>query len=184
MSSGLAMTLSCCTGGQREIAVPRPAAYHRIAIPAPAYRTVRAGTVSIQLNTSVTDTVVSAGNSWVTACYPGLGTSMYITVTEIDPGTAGEAIDNRVERLSLNTGGLPTEVISFTTPEAFDAQLIITPAGSPIPVQFLATDHSSVLVSGTAAVEGSASSPADSISPVLEMLERDITHMLKTLKKQ
>jgi len=176
--------ISCGHSDLHDIAVPRPVAYHRITIPDPAYRIAKAGPGSIQLNASVTDTIVTAGNSWVTAHYPGLDASIYITVTEISPDTADESIDNRIERMSLNTGGHPTEVISFTTPAGLDARMTVTRAGSPTPVQFMATDHREILVSGAGTAGLSVTAPADSLSPITGMLERDITHLLKTLTPQ
>lgn len=172
-------TISCNgTDARRDIPVPRPVAYHRIELPPPVYRTVSNGWVSLQLNSAVTDTVVSAGNSWITACYPDIGATMYITVTELTPATADETIDNRVERIALNTGGNSTEVTSFTTPGKLDARVTVTPAGSPTPVQFLATDHKTVLVSGTVTLEEAATAPGDSIKPIIKMLERDVIYLL------
>ncbi|MDE6448488.1 MAG: hypothetical protein K2L41_00225 [Muribaculaceae bacterium] len=173
--------ISCVHRDRQDIAVPRPVAYHRITIPDSVYRMFNAGAVSIQINASTTDTIVTAGNSWITARYTGMDASMYITVAEISPDTADESIENRVERMSLNTGGHPTEVISFTTPAGFDARMTVTRTGSPTPVQFIATDHRTILVSGVGTVGLSVTAPADSLSPITEMLERDITHLLKTL---
>lgn len=174
-------TISCGHSDRHDIPVPRHVAYHRITIPDPVYRISKAGPVSIQLNASVNDTIITAGNSWVTAHYPGMDASIYITVTEISPATADETIDNRIERMSLNTGGHTTEVISFTTPAGIDARMTVTRTGSPTPVQFMATDHKEILVSGAGTAGLSVTAPADSISPITAMLERDIIHLLKTL---
>lgn len=173
---------ACNSHAVKDIPVPRPAAYHRITLPDSTYRTTDAGLVSLQLNAATNDTIVTAGNSWITSHYPDLGTSVYITVNELSPSSATSAIDNRVERLSLNTGGNPTEVSSFTTPAGLDAKIIVTPSGTPTPVQFIATDHASILVSGTATVADAATAPTDSLLPVINMLQRDITHLLKTIQ--
>ena len=107
---------ACNSHATKDIPVPRPAAYHRITLPDSTYRVTNAGLVSLQLNAATIDTIVTAGNCWITSHYPDLGTSIYITVNELSPSSATKAVDNRVERLSLNTGGNPTEVSSFTTP--------------------------------------------------------------------
>lgn len=179
--TALAALLSTACGGvthRGDIPVPRPTGYARIELPDSTFRPHAAGGITLQLNAAVDSvtTVDKENQSWVTASYGALDASLYITVTHLDAGTAAEAIDNRIERLSLNTGGRPTEVISFVTSHGLDARIIVTPRESPVPVQFLVTDHRTLLVSGSAMLEAAATAPPDSVSPVVGMLRRDITH--------
>ena len=166
--------------------MPRPQAYPRIAIPDSVFRPVSVGDITLQLNAAVDSLSVRGslnGSWWVTALYNDFDASLFITVTPLSPADALSTIDNRVERLSLNTGGLPTEVTSFTTSAGLDARIIVTPQGSPVPVQFLVTDHNTLLVSGSATLEAAATAPPDSIAPVIDMLRRDVTHTVLTISK-
>lgn len=174
-----AVTAACGSNLNKDIPVPRRTAYHRLDIPAPAYTLRPSGGFTLQLNNSI-DSIESSRQGWITARYPDNMATLYITISNLSGTDARETIDNRVERLSLNTGGEPTEVKSFTTLSGLDARLIVTPSGSPTPVQFIATDHKTILMSGSAMVQEATSAAADSIAPIIEMLERDITHMLKT----
>ena len=182
----LAILSASCRGSGGDIPVPRPQAYPRIAIPDSVFRPVSAGDVTLQLNAAV-DSLSARGSLngswWITALYDDFDASLFITVTPLSPADALSTIDNRVERLSLNTGGLPTEVTSFTTSAGLDARIIVTPQGSPVPVQFLVTDHNTLLVSGSATLEAAATAPPDSIAPVIDMLRRDVTHTVLTISR-
>lgn len=178
-----AIATACQGNGNRDIPVPRRTAYQRMQLPPATYRPVTLGSVTLNLNASAdtTGTAHSGSNEWLTAQYPGGLAQLYITVSQATPTNIDEMIDNRVERLSLNTGGAETQVSSFTTPGGMDARIVVTPHDSPTPVQFIATDHATTLVSGSAHVRDAATAPADSLAPVIEMLTRDITHLVTTL---
>lgn len=175
------IALASCSGGGDNIPVPRPVAYPRIELPDSTYSTVDAGRVSLQLNSAATYSADSVAKGWITVTYPQDVAAIYITATDLSPENADQIIDNRIERLSINTGGLPTEMTSFITPARLHSRILTTPSGTPTPVQFIITDHKSILVSGSATARNAASAPADSIVPIVKMLERDIIHLSKTL---
>ncbi|MDE7135919.1 MAG: hypothetical protein K2N91_04750, partial [Muribaculaceae bacterium] len=100
----------------------------------------------------------------------------------VDPSRLESAIDNRSERIALNLGGREAEILSFATPYSLDCEVIVDKQGAgATPVQFIATDHRRFVVSGAAHIKGDKM-PIDSISPVVDMLRRDVIHSLKTLR--
>lgn len=173
--------LSACGGkGSGVVAVPRRTSYYRIEIPAPVYDTIMVSGTPIAVNQAAMVEMDSL-RGWLTVNYATPLTTMFITVTRLTEETASESIDNRVERLSMNTGGAYTEIEEFETPRHLVAKVLTTAQGSPSPVQFLATDGCSLMVSGTAVVDGAATSPSDSIAPVVEMLKRDVVKLINDL---
>ena len=179
-----AATVSACHDGRhRDLPVPRRTAYGRLQLPPDTYRPVTIGGTALDLNAAADTTgiVDNDGTAWLTAHYPDGMATLYITVNRADRDRLETMIDNRVERLSLNTGGAESQVSSFTTPAGLDARVIVTPRLTPTPVQFIVTDHTSLLVSGTAHVRDAATAPADSLAPVIEMLERDVTRLTTNL---
>ena len=180
----LAATVSACHDGRhRDLPVPRRTAYSRLQLPPDSYHPVTIGGTTLDLNAAAdtTGTVDNDGTAWLTAHYPDGMATLYITVNRADRDRLETMIDNRVERLSLNTGGAESQVSSFTTPAGLDARVIVTPRLTPTPVQFIVTDHASLLVSGTAHVRDAATAPADSLAPVIEMLKRDVTRLTTNL---
>lgn len=172
-------------GGVADVPVPRRTAYPRIEVPDSVYRTVDTSAATLQINSAAADST-SAVDGWVTVIYPHRQATLYISVTRLDPATAATTIDNRIERLSMNTGGATTDVTSLMLPDdgGMEAMVLVTPAETPTPVQFLVTDRRTLMVSGTATIDGAADAPTDSLRPVIEMLRRDVTHLVKTLKRK
>ena len=169
-----------CRRAPADVPVPRRTAYYRLQLPDTLYRPIEVDRVLLEANADATTQCADTG--WITISYPTLNASIYVTVTPLTPATAAEAVDNRVERLSLNTGGQPSQVMSFTTPAGMDARVIVTDGSVPTPVQFIVTDYRRVLVSGSAVVDDAATAPVDSLAPVLQVLERDIVRLAAKMK--
>lgn len=174
------MAVACSTSpSSSDTPVPRQYAYHRIDVPAAVYRADTIGGIPVELNQSAQSVANTPG--WLTAVYDGLNAELYLTLTPLSAETEESLIANRVERLSMNTGGASTEVVESRNAGGWECTLLVTPSGSPTPVQFLAVEPGKWMLSGSAMIEGATSAPADSIRPVVEMLRRDITHLLMTL---
>lgn len=172
--------LTGCKGSPAaDLPVPRQYAYPRIQVPEALYRQDTIGSVAVAVNASAVTDSPEAG--WLTATYPGLDAEIYFTLTPLTADNAESLIANRVERLSMNTGGAPTEVVETVNPNAWECTLLVTPSGSPTPVQFLAVEPGKWMLSGSAMIAGATSAPKDSIRPTVDMLRRDITHLLNTL---
>ena len=92
-------------------------------------------------------------------------------------------INNRTQRISLNTGSYTSELIELTNVNGFKSQLIITPESQVTPLQFLSTDGKDWVISGALYINQAPNSNPDSIKPILNVLKRDMIHTLKTIGK-
>jgi hypothetical protein len=134
--------------------------------------------MSMQVNTAAVATLEQREAArWVNVAYPANDVAIYLTFTPVTVAT-----DNRVERMALNLSGNDAEMLQFDTPDGLSAQVVTSWAIST-PVQFIATDNRTIVVSGAAFVEKLSASTRDSLRPVVEMLQRDLIHTIKTLKK-
>ena len=187
----LTCLLTAC-GGQGDNggapAVPRRHAYPRIELPDSAYRYVNDAVtgIGLDINAEAGYQTRSAENSrapFIDVTYPGLNAQIYFTITPVDESTVASVIDNRMERISLNLGGADAELIEFDSPAGFENKVIVTRGDISTPVQFIATDGHSAVISGTAFLRDASSATADSIAPVVETMRRDIIHALMTLRR-
>lgn len=167
----------------REIPVPRPEAYFRLNLPDTIYTPHDMGGEIIMLNESIDSIVtVNAGkNYWLTASYPDNKATIYLTVTEVTPATEAQVIENRTERMSLNTGGNQCYIENSRTGKGRTATLLITPAGSPTPVQLMVIGHADKIITVAANCDEAATARPDSLQPVIDMLVRDLNHMAARL---
>lgn len=178
----LCMLILTACGGKKEnrqdAPVPRREAYPRLSLPEALYRVDSVGGIPLEVNEKALSTVEN--ERWLTLSYPNQSAVIYITLTTIENNDR-DPVTNRLERLSMNTGGAPTTVNEFVNNHGYNCLLMFTPAGSPTPVQFIAVIPGDLMLSGSAMVDGLPTAPADSLKPVVEMLKRDITHMLDEL---
>lgn len=176
------LTLSACGSGDNSTPVPRRRAYPRIEIPDSTFVTVENARNGLQIN-AFAQVECSADNKWVTVVYPDLNAKIYYTFTSVDSSTIGAVVDNRLERINLNLSGHKPEFLPVDTREGFTGQIVVDRFGGTTPVQFIVTDRSNIVVSGAAFLHAAAGAPVDSLSPVVDMLRRDIIHSIKTLKR-
>lgn len=188
---------------ERPAPTPRRTAYPRINVPEASYFAIDSLPLVLEANVAANAEISKRTNEnvWLDVTYPDLNAVIYITVSDAaTPGQMAEIIANRSERIALNLSGNPTESCEFTTDDGSEAQLIIDRHGSSTPVHFLAAfpanneeydtgmrknntkPHHGVVLSGTAFVESNATAASDSIAPVIDLLVRDISHMLSTAK--
>lgn len=178
------VAISACSPGKgTDVAVPRRKAYPRMELPDSVFVDGRGIPCSLQTNvaSSVEVTRDDKAGKWVNVSYPDLGAYILFTFTPVGKSTIEGVIDNRLERIALNLGGGGAEIVEFNSPEGFVSRVIRGEQGIT-PVQFLSTDNKEIVVSGAAYVPGFSPELSDSLSPVVDMLHRDIVHALKTLK--
>lgn len=169
--------------------VPRPAAYPRL----DTYDTAMVATPLAPLhwltNSQAVVTVPDRGRSddgnthWVNIDYPAYGIILYCTFSNVTAAQRQQVIDNRVERMSLNAGGNPTEIVELESDGGFHAQLLVTPRGTVNPLQFLATDGDRWVVSGTAFLRRAPRPGAeDSIAPAIQAVRTDLLRALSRVR--
>lgn len=169
--------LACGTdGGKRP--VPKPEAMPRIEIPQFADTVVNAGGKELIFNSFFT---VNEGEKpgWLTLTYPNFPQgALHITATVADDIDA--AIENRLERMALNTGSLSRMQTQVDSHNGWDGLLMVSLESVTTPVQFLAVKGDSML-SGALYLTLPAGTAPDSVAPVVEAANRDMLHMLKRL---
>lgn len=175
--------LLSCNGNTPEGGVPLPRSYHRINIYNAEYETIDSLPLRWEANrgSTVTAKELNRNGIFLDLSYPNYNATLHITFSTIEnDGHLSELIANRTERMKLNAGDEESEVIEFNTPEGFSSTILITPKGTPTPVQFISYNRKWA-VSG-ALLLSSVPQSADSIAPVTEAVAKDVTHALQCLK--
>lgn len=177
----LATLVTACgkKGGGR--AVPRPDAWPRVDTYPASYHNIPGVSVNFQVNDS---TVIKSTNKteWVTVRYPRYHANLHLTFTRVSPGTLDGVVDNRVERMALNSGGNESIITELTNRAGFKAQLMRTPRGSITPLQILAINNNIVVSGALELANAEDLQRPDSLAPVIDAIEADLLYALKTLQ--
>lgn len=179
-----AIWLSSCSHRDSNAAVPKPEAWPRIEIPAEQFTDHTFGNACLPLNSAaqVSEQRKDDG-TWIDVTYPTfLNARLYLTLlTTANPEDLKTVLDNRRERMELNTGGAVTELTELTSEGGWDALLAVTRSSMTTPVQFVANDGKNVL-SGVLYLNFPTGTPADSVAPIVKTVRRDMLHALKHLR--
>lgn len=171
------LLLAGCIGTEnRPAAVPRPRAYPRQEIYPATYSPSQVGNLTLMTNDSAH---IKTDGLWADINYPAYGVTVNCTVTPVTATTVATVLDNRAERMALNSGGAYGEITRLTTESGASATLLSTPARGLTPLQFIATDSVSYVLSGAATLQGAAS--PDSIRPIIEAISADLLYLLQKL---
>lgn len=177
VAAGLA--LGACSGGSEErpapVPVPRPRAYPRLHLYPASYRTVNLGNIALQVNDSAR--LSSDRPRWLDIAYPAYGITVNCTLTDVTPASLASVLDNRSERMARNLGGASAELMQWP-----GATVIVADRALRTPVQFLATDSATYVLSGVAVADWPEATRPDSVAPYVSAVAADITHMLQSLQ--
>ena len=176
-----AALLSC--GDRRPAPVPRPVAYPRIADPGAVYAAV--DSLPLRFETNAAATISRPRPGWIDISYPAWHVTVHVTLTPVPAADIDGVTANRTERMALNMAdGAAAEEISLTSGQ-FRAVLLRSPESRATPLQFIATDDSAWVVSGSAFFDNiPPDAPIDSLAPVVGYLERDLRHTLTTISSR
>lgn len=172
------LAVSC--GGRRQVDVPRRTAYFRINLYDTVYTAVSGLPLRLDVNASAVVAVDSLGRG-LDIVYPRYGVTVYCSLTAVDSLTVAGALSNRMERMSTNLGGNMSHSVESDTRYGFRTLMVVADGVSQTPVQFVATDNR-LMVSGVAFFEDERPD-FDSISPVYDAIERDMSHLLMNLRR-
>lgn len=167
--------LGACS--RRPAPAPRPQAWPRIKVYPEAYTEVN----GLMVNDSA---LVEPGTAegWFDIVYPAYDARINCTLTHAESSLQLQSIiDNRLERLERNIGGTPGELIELTSEEGMGCLVMVAPGALATPVQFLATDSTRCVLSGSAVFASPGLTP-DSVAPAVEAVRRDVIYMMKHLK--
>ncbi len=170
----LAATLaaSTLTGCRRSapVAIPRPTAYPRIELYPPTYHSVDCNGVALAVNDSAVVDAPEPG--WLNLQYPRYGITVALTLTRST--RLDEVMANRRERMARNVGDA-----YVTVTELPRAVVLKSPEVTLTPLQLLATDSATYVLSGVAMTPGNVN--PDSVAPAVEAVETDLIYLLQHL---
>lgn len=169
---------------KEETLVPRRTAYPRVELYDTIYKEAISSPVKVWVNSSAT-TEVSRRNendTWINVRYPRYRATLSLTLIEATGENLKKALDNRNERISLNLHGVEC---STTGTSYKDVTGIIPVAERPCvtPVQVLATDKSSFLLTGALTFDGDTSRDTEEIAPAVNAVKNDLLYMINHLKQ-
>lgn len=161
---------------------PRRHAYPRVAVADSVY--AAADSFAPHFETNLATRLERPAPGQLSIIYPAYHATVYVTAQELTPDRLETALDNRRERISLNLSGAAATTEHFSSDNnMYDCVLVTAGDATTTPVQFLATDGTSTLVSGAAYFGGiDATTSADSIAPIVAAIKRDLHHALKRLE--
>jgi hypothetical protein len=179
----IAITAACSGKDDTSANVPRRKAYPRIEAYDSAYTRCDSLFVSFDANSAAVVHVKPSGESAIECAdivYPRYGMTVYLTAIRSDKKNFERRLDDRLERISLNLGGAYPTAIDVKSAGGYDATVFVCP-GINTPVQALAADSvSSTLVSATLFCDATIMA-SDSIAPMVEVITRDISQMMRSL---
>lgn len=165
------LLLAACSE-KAPVPTPRAEAYPRINLYPPTFRSVEitAGT-DLRREILVNDSavVVNKQPGWYDIVYPAYGITVNCTLT---PYTA-EALLNRMERIDRNLGNSKAEAISM--PEGI---VLVAPGALRTPVQFIATDSVTTILSGVAVSNFTPATSVDSVAPIIYAIADDMRALI------
>ncbi len=177
----LAVLCCACGGKDNGRDVPRPEAWPRISTYPASYHPLKGTPVSFPINDS-TVAFTEDNADWVTVYYPRYRVNLHLTFTHTTPATVDKVIDNRVQRMALNSGSNESQLTELTNPAGYTARLMKTPRGSLTPLQILAVGNDMVVSGAVVLNKPKDLKRPDSLAPVLDALEADLLYALKNMK--
>lgn len=178
-----AIAADSCTGAGNDSAVPKPEGWPRIELPGRNHRIHTIGPAGLMFNSDAAVSMQQKDDSswWITVTYPQFrNAALYLTLSPTDRQETSSIMDNRRERMELNSGGATTVITELTSAGNWHCELAETRSSLTTPVQLLATDSASVL-SGAFYLDLPAGSSPDSIAPMIKAVRDDMLFLLKNL---
>lgn len=174
-----AASLAGCGGD--DALRPKRTAYPRIAVEADtAGRVEDLAGVGLTVNRAAAFRRDSLKPGWADIEYPApLGATIHLSV--VRPQSPAEAVANRRQRMALNLGDASATAEEFHAGEWACMLVRTAQAGVATPVQLLATSADGRVLSGAAVLETPGNN-ADSIRPLVQLLEDDVRTLLENLR--
>ena len=163
-------------------AVPRRHAYPRVEPYDSASRTVVLAPFTFRIAAEAPSK--RTGENWLDVSYPRYGATMHLSASRFGSADeAAEALANRRQRISLNTGGALARTDFFDNDAGLTCEMTVCSEGVATPVQFIATDGKSLMLSGAVMINGPIT-PADSIRPIINLLQDEAFTILSSIRKR
>lgn len=161
------LLLLCSCSKNAPAPIPRPQAYPRIELYPEEYKEEAVLGHKLQVN-SYAEFIAGSVPGWFDVRYPAYGVTVNATLSPYSP----EALENRTERMARNIAGASAELT-----QGHGITLLVAPTALRTPVQLLATDSLSWILSAVAVTDWPATTPPDSIAPILPALATDLCRL-------
>lgn len=169
----LAATAAC---SERRVATPRPESFPRISLYPAAYRSLPLPFGPDSLTVCADARADIADNGWINIAYPAYGVTVSATLTPTTPAGIDRILANRRQRIDRNLAGADARAARIGS-----GTIVVAPTALRTPVQILATDSASWVLSAVAVAEWPAETSPDSVAPIIDALARDMSIMLTNL---
>lgn len=181
----ISLFLSECTNS--ETYTPRRTAFPRLNLCDTLYVKSTLLPINFEINAETIATSDSShtsndGSKWINVFYPKYNATLYCTYTPVSKATINNVIENRIERISLNIGSNSFELIENNNISDVDIQVFSTPTNIVTPLQFIATNNSTWVISGAFCFNERDNISTDSISPIIKAVKNDILHTTSNLR--
>lgn len=175
-----ALLAACSDSGHRS--VPRPTAYPRIPVCDTATVALSSGTFDMRVSAAAVSREKEPG--WLDIVYPSYGVTVHLTAMSFgNTADLDRALDNRMQRMSLNFGDTPADTRTFTNDAGIECLIAGSPDAATAPIYIIARrDGSRPALLSAAAVFRGATKPVDSVYPVYKAVRDDMDKLLNSLK--
>lgn len=177
-----------CTANNYEI--PKPEAYPYIEPYDSVYVCYDSLPVSFDINAAAQTKIIPSEmadtlgikSNWLNIRYPRYEATLHCTALRGNNALILSHLENRKKRIEMNLLNIPAHSIHIEDPDnKFTSELFFSSGESMTPIQFLATDSNTFILSGALRFDREINDH-DSVSPVIEYITRDIVQMLQTVK--
>lgn len=164
---------------ERKVAVPRPTAYPRVMRAYDTTYTCVFPALNIMLNKNA---VVSDSDGGFSVRYAKYGASLYCSYEGFScDEDFMKTMDKRIERVALDSGSHKPDIYRYNNPDGgYSAKVFYTEENCVTPVHFIATDSLTYIVSGAVVLDNVEN--YDSIAPIINYLNDDVSYLVKHLK--
>lgn len=183
----LGMFVQSCgndSSNRKPVDTPRRIAYPRIDTYDTVYTAIGDLPVNMEVNAGAVVSIPRTENEdviWIDVDYPRYKATLHCTVMATDPQKTPMIVDNRTQRMSLNLGeNAATQLTVRSRSGVYDSVVLTTTGQTLTPVQFLSVGQRWI-VSGALQWHDTMLSSADSISPIVDAVTRDVTHTVLAL---
>lgn len=183
----MALALSECTEENIK-PIPRRTAYPRITVCDTLYKKTSLLPINFEINAEATAINLKRNHTndkslWVDINYPIYNGTLSCTFSQAaDSISINKILDNRTERIALNLGESSFEITDINTPHGISGKIFLTQTNMVTPLMFLATNHHNWVLSGSFGFNLSQTINYDSVAPILDAVNYDLIHAIKTLK--
>lgn len=165
----LFLLLAAC--GKAPVPTPRQHAFPRVNLYGEEYHTEEVMGRPIHVNDSAIF-MLGEQPGWFNICYPAYGVTVQATLTLATGPQLHDVLANRAERMARNVASATAEIS-----QAPGVTLIVAPTALRTPVQILATDSLSWVLSAVAVSNWPAATNPDSVAPILPAIATDLLRL-------